>query len=87
MWGPNKIFLRKVVGEYEFYLVDDLGTAEINGKPTYDFSACAHIKSVTDKIENIFETTLKNYESPLEGGYHTEVEKSDILVGGKYQGT
>ena len=36
---------------------------------------------MSEKIENCFETALKNYGSPLEGGYHTYVEISDLLVG------
>ena len=45
------------------------------------FSARTYIKNVCDKTEKMFETTLKNYGSPLEGEYHPELDKSDLLVG------
>ena len=34
-----------------------------------------------EKVEKLYETRLKNYGSPLEGGYHPELDKSDLLVG------
>ena len=45
------------------------------------FSARTYIKNVCDKIEKMFETTLRNYRSPLEGGHHLELDKSNLLVG------
>ena len=34
-----------------------------------------------DKIEKLYEVSLRNYGSPLEGGYHPEVDRTDLLVG------
>ena len=36
---------------------------------------------MSENIDKIYETTLQNYGSPLEGVYNSEVEKYDILVG------
>ena len=36
---------------------------------------------MSDNIEKIFETTLNNYGSPLEGGYNSEVHTYGLLVG------
>ena len=52
------------------------------------FSARTYIKNVCDKIEKLFETTLRNYESPLKRGYHPELDRTVLLVGdeiSKYQ--
>ena len=45
------------------------------------FSAKTYIKNVCKKIEKLYETSLKNYESSLEEEYHPELDKSDFLVG------
>ena len=34
-----------------------------------------------EKIEKLYETSLKNYGLLLKGGYHPELDKSDLLVG------
>ena len=56
-------------------------TEEINGEVTHAFSYRTYIKNVSENIEKLFETTLKNYGSPLEGFYHTELDTSDLLLG------
>ena len=35
---------------------------------------------MSDNIENIFETTLNNCGSPVEGGHHLEVDTYDVLL-------
>ena len=59
----------------------DVGTVEISGKATHDFSDCTYIKNVRENIENIFDTMLNNYGSPLDGGYYPEVDTYDLSVG------
>ena len=41
-----------------------------------------YTKNVCDKIETIFETNIINYGSTLIGGYHTELETSQLFFGG-----
>ena len=38
-----------------------------------------YIKNICEKIEKLFQITLKNYHSPLEGGYHPELDDSNYL--------
>ena len=49
----------------------DVVTAEINGEVTYAFFDRTYIKHVSENIQNMFETRIKSYGSPLYGGYHT----------------
>ena len=60
-----------------------MGTTEINGEVTHDFLDRTYIKNVIENIERTFDTTLENYGSSLERGYHLEVEIYDIIVGGE----
>ena len=68
--GLNTLLPLKRVGYPEFYLVGDMVTQEINGETTHAFLSLTYIKNMNEQIENIFDTTIKNYVSPLEGGYH-----------------
>ena len=77
--GLNTILPLKIVGETYLYL-SDVVTEEINGEVTHDFSACTYIKTLSDNIEKIFDITLNNYLSKLEGDYNTEVDTSYLLV-------
>ena len=42
--------------------------------------ARTYIKNVCEKIEKLFEVDLRNYGSPLEGGYHPELDTLDLLL-------
>ena len=57
-----------------------MGTAEINSEVTYNFLACTYIKNMSENTEKIFETTLKKYVSPIEGGYHKKLDTYDIII-------
>ena len=45
-------------------------TVEMNGEVTHAFSSHTWIKNLNENVENLFDTTLNNDRSPLEGGYH-----------------
>ena len=47
-----------------------MGNEKINVEVTNSFSSYTYIKNASEKIKKLFETKLKNYGSPLEGGYH-----------------
>ena len=42
-------------------------------------SAKTYLKNICDKIERVFGTTLRNYNTPLEAGYHPELDDSELL--------
>ena len=79
--GLETLYPLKGVGKPEFYLGGDVNMTKTARGISHTFSARTYIKNVCDKIEKMFETTLKNYGSPLEGGYHPELDKSSLLVG------
>jgi len=74
-------FQLKGVGEPEYYLGGDIerkkrkDTGELYTK----ISAKTYITNICEKIERIFKIKLKNYHSPLEGGYHPELDQTDLL--------
>ena len=75
-------FKLKGVGEPEYYLGGDVEREKRNDKSEKyitKISARTYIKNVCDKIERVFNLTLKNYHSPLEGGYHPELDTSELL--------
>ena len=45
-------------------------TVEINGEVTHAFLDHTYIKNFSEKIDNVFDTTLNKYGLPLEGVYH-----------------
>ena len=51
----------------EFYPRGDVNMTKMTKGSVHSFSARMYIKNVCDKIEKMFETTLKNYGSLLEG--------------------
>ena len=67
-------------GSPEYYLGGDIRTTSTSTTRKYEASAHTYIKNVCAKIEGIFETTLRCYSSPLEGGYHPEVDTTRLLV-------
>ena len=79
--GLESLFPLKGVGKPEFYLGGDVTVIRTGEGYTHAFAAKTYIKNVCDKIERLFETTLRNYGTPLEGGYHPEIDTSDFLVG------
>jgi len=75
-------FKLKGVGEPEYYLGGDVEREKRNDKSEKyitKISARTYIKNVCHKIERVFNLTLKNYHSPLEGGYHPELDTSELL--------
>ena len=66
--GLVTLYPLKGVGKPEFYLGGDVNMTKMAKGSAHAFSARTYIKNVCDKIEKMFETTLKNYGSPLEGG-------------------
>ena len=82
--GLSTLFPLKGVGQPEFYLGGDVGVIkDQDGHFHYVTSARTYIKNVCDKIEKLFERTLRNYGSPLEDGYHPEIDNTSLLVGNK----
>ena len=72
----------KGVGEPEYYLGADVSRKKIPGVPYITtISAKTYLKNVCEKIERLFECKLRNYHSPLEGGYHPELDDSELLEG------
>lgn len=74
-------FKLKGVGEPEYYLGGDIERKKRDDGLGYTskLSARTYIKNVCEKIEKLFQITLKNYHSPLEGGYHPELDDSNYL--------
>ena len=77
--GLETLYPLKGVGKPEYYLGGDMNTVERADGPTLAFSARTYIKNVCEKIEKLFEVDLRNYGSPLEGGYHPELDTTDLL--------
>ena len=72
----------KGVGEPEFYLGADVTRKKVPGVPYITtLSAKTYIANVCEKIERMFECKLRNYYSPLEGGYHPELDDTELLEG------
>jgi len=78
--GGSKL---KGVGEPEYYLGGDIERVKIKCEAQTmltKISAKTYIANVCDKIERVFDITLKNYHSPLQGGdYHPEQDESELL--------
>ena len=74
-------FKLKGVGEPEYYLGGDIERKERsdNGKLYTKISARTYIKNICEKVERVFNITLKHYHSPLEGSYHPELDQTDLL--------
>ena len=72
----------KGVGEPEYYLGADVIRKKVPGcSYITTMSAKTYINNVCEKIERMFECKLRNYHSPLEGGYHPELDDSALLDG------
>ena len=74
-------FELKGVGVPEYYLggnIDRSVKPDKNGCRT-KISAKTYIVNVCEKIERIFDTKLRNHHSPLEGGYHPELDTSTLV--------
>ena len=79
--GLKTLYPLKGVGRPEFYLGGDVNMAKTTKGYMHAFLAWTYIKNVCEKIEKLYETSLKNYRLPLEGRYHPELDKSGLLVG------
>jgi len=77
--GLEALFPLKGVGEPEYYLEGDIGTTKDGKYRT--LSAKTYIKNCCDKIEKLYEVTLRNYGSPLEAGFHPETDTTPLLIG------
>jgi hypothetical protein len=66
----------KGVGAPEYYLG---GNVDIGTDGSMYWSAKTYIKNVCDRIEKLFEITLKSYGSPLEDNFHPEIDESPLL--------
>ena len=72
----------KGVGEPEYYLGADVTRKKVPGVPYITtLSAKTYLANVCEKIERMFDCKLRNYHSPLEGGYHPELDETELLVG------
>ena len=74
-------FTLKGVGKPEYYLggdVDRSGSLEKDGYKT-KLSPKTNVKNMVDRIEKEFNVTLRNYHSPLEGEYHSELDTTPLL--------
>ena len=45
------------------------------------FGANTFIKNTTEKIEKLIEVKLKKYGSPMDTGYHPDVDDTDMFFG------
>ena len=71
----------KGVGVPEYYLGGDIKREKgKDGKKHTIISAKTYIRNVCSKIEKLMEVQPKNYHSPLEGGYHPELDTSPFLL-------
>ena len=66
--GSENLYSLKRIGKPEFYFGGDVNVIKMSKGYTHAFFAKTYIKNVCDKIERLFETTLRNYGSPLDGG-------------------
>ena len=66
----------KGVGVPEYYLG---GNVDIGTDGSMYWSAKTYIKNVCDRVEKLFDVTLKSYGSPLEDNYHPEIDESPLL--------
>jgi hypothetical protein len=84
-----KVYPLKGVGSPEYYLGGDVFTQrDPNSVVLLATSAKTYIKNIVDKIEKLFEVTLKGYETPMDVKYHPELDDSELLDGddvSKYQ--
>jgi len=70
----------KGVGKPEYYLGGDIYRSEDPNSPIKTaMSAKTYLKNIWYKIERVFGTTLRNYNTPLEAGYHPELDDSELL--------
>lgn len=70
----------KGVGKPEYYLGGDIYRSEDPASSIKTtMSAKTYLKNICDKIERVFGTTLRNYGTPLEAGYHPELDGSELL--------
>ena len=74
----KKKYPLKGVGSPEYYLGGNVFWGENGMLKT---SAKTYIKRVCDKIESLMECRLCHYRSPMDPGYHPEVDKTDLLIG------
>jgi len=74
-------FRLKGVGVPEYYLGGNVDRATNPDKDGYrtKISARTYIVNVCEKIERMLDKQLRNYHSPLEGGYHPELDTSDLV--------
>ena len=54
-------------------------TNDTEGMMKTTLSAKTYITNICKKVERTFNTTLKNCHSPLECGYHLELDKSEMI--------
>ena len=72
----------KGVGGPEYY---NGGNMEFDKKQEcWTMSAKSYIKSTAENIEELFDVTLKNYDSPLEAGDNPKLDESDFLPPGEF---
>ena len=70
----------KGVGEPKYYLGGDVTrTKDAEEKRKTTLSTKTYMKNICDNVERTFNTTLKNYHSSLEGGYHPELDISEMI--------
>ena len=71
----------KGVGWPEYYLGGNILLTRGQGrqKKTKLSAKTYTLEKKCDKVEHIFNTTLRNYHSQLEGSYHPELDMTDIL--------
>jgi len=75
----KELYPLKGVGKPEYYLGGDVEEVEVDGKKAWALSAKTCLKNVCDKIERLYEVKLRNYGSPLEAGYHPEIDETPLL--------
>ena len=66
----------KGIGVPVYYLG---GNVDIGTDSSMYWSAKTYIKNVCDRVEKLFDITLKSYGSPLEDNYHPEIDESPLL--------
>ena len=79
--GLETLYPLKGVGRPEFYLGGDVNMVKMAKGHMHAFSARTHIKNVCEKMEKLYETSLRNYGSPLEGGVSSRIGQVRPLSG------
>ena len=75
-------YILKGIGKPEYYLGKDIVdlAEDWHAQGIYNaLSAKTYVKNVVQKYEKLFDTTLREYKTPMEANYHPELDESPFL--------